>query len=173
MRTIFPTVAGPGRSPSRRPWREISIQALTLAAAGPGRSPWRKTSIRALSLAVAALAMGAKAWSHHSFAAVYLEDQEVTIEGRLVQFLWRNPHTLVHVMVEQEDGSNVRYVVEWGSATQLGATGVTQATLRPGDHVVINGNPGRNAEDNRVRLLNFLRPSDGLTWGLRPDEVFD
>ena len=149
MRTIFPTLAGPGRS-SRR-----------------------KISIQTLSLTVAALAIGAKAWGHHSFAAVYLEDQEVTIEGRLVQFLWRNPHTLVHVMVEQEDGSNVRYVVEWGSATQLGATGVSRETLRPGDYVVINGNPGRNVEDNRVRLLNFLRPSDGLTWGLRPDEVFD
>lgn len=153
MRTTFLAVAAPGR--------------------GPGRSPWHKISMQALSLAGAALLMGAGAWGHHSFAAVYLEDQEVTIEGRLVQFLWRNPHTLVHVMVEQDDGSNVRYVVEWGSATQLGATGVSRETLRPGDYVVINGNPGRNVEDNRVRLLNFLRPSDGLTWGLRPDEVFD
>ncbi len=169
MRTIFPIFAASGSGP----WRRILVQALSLAAAGPGRSPWRMFSIRAFYLTVTALAMGTKAWGHHSFAAVYLENQEVTIEGRLVQFLWRNPHTLVHVMVEQEDGSNVRYVVEWGSATQLGATGVTQATLRPGDYVVINGNPGRNVEDNRVRLLNFLRPSDGLTWGLRPDEVFD
>ena len=129
--------------------------------------------MRAILLVVAALAMGVKAWGHHSFAAVYLEDQEVTIEGRLVQFLWRNPHTLVHVMVEQDDGSTARYVVEWGSATQLGSSGVTRETLKPGDYVVINGNPGRNRQDNRVRLLNFLRPSDGLTWGLRPDEVFD
>lgn len=161
MSTIFPRVSVPGRGPGRVPDR------------APDRSPWRRISIQALSLAVAALLMGAGARGHHSFAAVYLEDQEVTIEGRLVQFLWRNPHTLVHVMVEQDDGSNVRYVVEWGSATQLGATGVSRETLRPGDYVVINGNPGRNVEDNRVRLLNFLRPSDGLTWGLRPDEVFD
>ena len=76
--------------------------------------------MKAWYLAFAACLIGAKAWGHHSFAAVYLEDQEVTIEGRLVQFLWRNPHTLVHVMVEQDDGTNVRYVVEWGSATQLG-----------------------------------------------------
>ncbi|HEY5623616.1 MAG TPA: DUF6152 family protein [Gammaproteobacteria bacterium] len=127
----------------------------------------------ALVVLMTALLLSAKAWGHHSFAAVYLEDQEITIEGRLVQFLWRNPHTLVHVMVEQDDGTSVRYVVEWGSASQLGATGVTRDTLRPGDMVKINGNPGRNADDNRMRLLNFLRPSDGLSWGLRPDEVFD
>ena len=123
--------------------------------------------------AVAALAMGAEPWAHHSFAATYLEDQEVTIEGRLVQFLLRNPHSFVHIMVEESDGSMVRYVVEWGSANQLGGSGVTRETLRPGDYVIINGNPGRNTADHRVRLLNFLRPEDGLTWGLRPGEVFE
>ena len=157
-KTLFPTIAG-------------SAAAASLTTTTFRRAV--RVPIRATFLLATALLMGANAWGHHSFAAVYLEDQEVTIEGRLVQFLWRNPHTLVHVMVEQDDGSNVRYVVEWGSATQLGATGVSRETLRPGDYVVINGNPGRNVEDNRVRLLNFLRPSDGLTWGLRPDEVFD
>ncbi len=124
-------------------------------------------------LAITVLAMGTEGWAHHSFAATYLEDQEVTIEGRLIQFVMRNPHAFVHVMVEEDDGTMVRYVVEWGSATRLGSTGVTRETLRPGDHVIINGNPGRNVADRRVRLLNFLRPSDGLTWGLRPGEVFD
>ena len=43
----------------------------------------------------------AKAYAHHSFAATYLEDQTVTIEGDLVQFLFRNPHSFVHVMVKE------------------------------------------------------------------------
>ena len=129
--------------------------------------------MRAVLLTVVTLLCSAGAWAHHSFAAVYLEDEEITIEGTLVQFLWRNPHTLVHVMVEGDDGAMTRWVVEWGSLTQLGATGVSRDTLRPGDHVVINGNPGRNPQDNRMRLLNFQRPSDGLTWGLTADEVFD
>lgn len=129
--------------------------------------------MKTVLLTLVALLASANACAHHSFAAVYLEDQEMTIEGRLVQFLWRNPHTLVQVMVEEDDGSMARYVVEWGSLTQLGAAGVTRETLKPGDYVIINGNPGRNPEDHRLRMLNFLRPSDGLSWGLRPDEVFD
>ena len=129
--------------------------------------------MRSVLLTVLVLLSASNAWAHHSFAAVYLENEEITIEGRLVQFLWRNPHTLVHVMVEEPDGSMVRYVVEWGSLTQLGASGVNRDTLKPGDYIVINGNPGRNPEDHRMRMLNFLRPSDGLTWGLRPEEVFD
>ena len=63
---------------------------------------------------------GTKAYAHHSFAATYLEDQTVTIEGDLVQFLFRNPHSFVHVMVKEKDGSMVRYAVEWGGAGQLG-----------------------------------------------------
>jgi hypothetical protein len=111
--------------------------------------------------------------THHSFAATYLEDQSVTIEGQLVQFLLRNPHSFVHVMVKEKDGSTLRYVVEWGSTAQLGGQGVTRDTLKIGDFVVITGNPGRNAEDHRIRLLQFRRPKDGWSWGLLPNEKVD
>ena len=57
-----------------------------------------------LIVATAAL-VGGRAYAHHSFAATYLEDQTVTIEGELVQFLFRNPHSFVHVMVKEKDGT--------------------------------------------------------------------
>lgn len=124
------------------------------------------------SLAVIALAIGAQAWAHHSFAATYLEDQSVTIEGQLVQFLLRNPHSFVHVMVKEPDGTTARYVVEWGSPSQLSGR-VSRDTLKPGDHVIISGNPGRNPADHRVRLLTFKRPKDGWSWGILADETFN
>ena len=123
-------------------------------------------------LVAAMLALGAQAWAHHSFAATYLEDQSVTIEGQLVQFLLRNPHSFVHVMVKETDGSMARYVVEWGSPSQL-AGKVSRDTLKPGDHVIISGNPGRNVADHRVRLLTFKRPKDGWSWGILDSERFD
>jgi hypothetical protein len=121
-------------------------------------------------LAAAALAIGAQAFAHHSFAATYLESQSVTIEGELVQFVLRNPHSFVELNVPQPDGTMVRYVVEWGSPSQLKGK-ITRETLKPGDHLIITGNPGRNTEDHRVRLLTFRRPKDGWSWGLLPDEV--
>ena len=121
-------------------------------------------------LAAATLAFGSQAFAHHSFAATYLEGQSVTIEGQLVQFLIRSPHSFVQVMVKEPDGSMVRYVVEWGSPSQLGGQGVTRDTLKPGDYVIISGNPGRNPDDHRVRLLQFRRPKDGWSWGLLPNE---
>ena len=126
----------------------------------------------AASLAVIGLAVGAQAWAHHSFAATYLEDQSVTIEGQIVQFLLRNPHSFVHVMVKEQDGTMARYVVEWGSPAQLSGR-VSRDTLKPGDQVIITGNPGRNAADHRVRLLTFKRPKDGWSWGILENERFD
>jgi hypothetical protein len=122
------------------------------------------------SLAVAALAIAAQASAHHSFAATYLENQSVTIEGDLVQFVLRNPHSFVNIDVTQPDGSVMRYLVEWGAPAQL-AGKVNRETLKPGDHVIITGNPGRNTEDHRVRLLTFRRPKDGWSWGLLPNET--
>src|SRR5215216_4549343 len=116
---------------------------------------------------------GSRAYAHHSFAATYLEDQTVTIEGELVQFLFRNPHSFVHVMVKEKDGSMVRYAVEWGGAGQLGGQGVTRETLKAGDHVIISGAPGRNPADHRIRMVNLNRPKDGFGWGQRPGEVVD
>ena len=121
-------------------------------------------------LAVVALAIGAQAFAHHSFAATYLENQSVTIEGDLVQFVLRNPHSFVNIDVTQPDGSVVRYLVEWGAPAQL-AGKVNRETLKSGDHVIITGNPGRNTEDHRVRLLTFRRPKDGWSWGLLPNEI--
>src|SRR5688500_15265262 len=87
-----------------------------------------------VALAIAVMGVWSQASAHHSFAATYLEDQSVTIEGELVQFMFRNPHSFVHVMVKEKDSSLVRYTVEWGGAGQLDGQGVTRETLRPGDY---------------------------------------
>jgi hypothetical protein len=103
--------------------------------------------------------------AHHSFAATYFEDKTETIEGELVQFLFRNPHSFVHVEGKDPSGNVVRWAVEWGAGLQLNRQGVTRETLKPGDHVVVTGNPGRNPEDHRLRMRTITRPSDGWKWG--------
>jgi len=113
------------------------------------------------------------AFAHHSFAATYLETESVTIEGEIVQFVFRNPHSFVHVMVKDKDGTMVTYNVEWGGTGQLGGTGVTSATLRAGDVVIITGAPARNAADHRLRMVSLKRPKDGFTWGGKTGETVD
>ena len=120
-----------------------------------------------------ACVFGSEAFAHHSFAATYLESQSVTIEGELVQFVFRNPHSFVHVTVKEKDGSMTTYNVEWGGTGQLSGTGVTRETLKAGDVVVITGSPGRNAADHRIRMASLKRPRDGFTWGGKAGETVD
>ena len=125
-----------------------------------------KQTFLALLIVAAVLVIGVPAaYAHHSFAATYFEDKRVTIEGDLVQFLYRNPHSFVHVEVKDAQGEVTRWAVEWGGGGQLNQQGVTRETLKPGDHVVIVGNPGRTEADHRLRMVNITRPSDGWKWG--------
>jgi len=118
-----------------------------------------------LVLAIAAAAvMTRPLQAHHSFAATYFEDKVQKIEGDLVQFLYRNPHSFVHVEAPDDKGVTQRWAVEWGAGQQLTQQGVTRVTLRAGDHVIIEGSPGRNAEDHRLRMRSIVRPSDGWKW---------
>ena len=129
-----------------------------------------KLKLFASVLAVGLLA-ASQARAHHSFAATYFEDRTMQIEGKLVQFQFRNPHSFIHLEVKDEKGQVVRWSVEWGGAGQLGSQGVTNETLKFGDIVTIIGNPGRVAEDHRVRMLSLRRKSDNFGWGQRPGEV--
>jgi Family of unknown function (DUF6152) len=116
------------------------------------------------ALLLCGVVSGIRVLAHHSFAATYIEDQTVTIEGELVQFMYRNPHSFVHLMAPDKDKQMHRWAVEWGGGGQLGRQGVTRDTLKPGDHVIITGSPGRNPADHRVRMSSIFRPKDGWKW---------
>jgi Family of unknown function (DUF6152) len=124
-----------------------------------------KRTLLALVVVAGAVVSGGRALAHHSFAATYFEDKTQKVEGDLVQFMYRNPHSFVQLEAPDDKGVMQRWSIEWGAGGQLGRQGVTRETLKPGDHVVIVGNPGRNPEDHRLRMVNITRPSDGWKWG--------
>ena len=124
-------------------------------------------------VALLAIVAAAAAQAHHSFTATYFEDQTVTIQGKLLQFMFRNPHSFVHVEAPDENGQMHRWAVEWGGAGQLANQGVTNQTLRVGDVVTIEGNPGRRPGDYRLRMRYLRRKSDGFEWGKKPGETFN
>ena len=120
-----------------------------------------------LTLFLGAIVAAVPASAHHSFAAVYFEDQKVSVEGELVEFEYRNPHAWVHVMARDENGEMQKFSAEWAGATRLKQGGVTQETLKVGDRVIITGAPGRTASERRIHLKGIERPSDGWKWAGR------
>jgi Family of unknown function (DUF6152) len=129
---------------------------------------------RALLVLVAlALLSAATAYAHHSFAAVYNVKESIKLEGNLVQFTFRNPHSFVTIEAPDQEGKMQRWSLEWGGAAQLAGQGVQQRTLNVGDHVIITGQPSRAPGEYRVLLKTLKRPSDGYTWGTKQGETFD
>src|SRR5262245_40646539 len=100
--------------------------------------------------------------AHHSFTATYDTGKTVNIEGKVVQFLLRNPHSFLHVSVIK-DGQEQVWNIEWAAAGQL--NGTIAGSIRPGDPVVVTGNPSRDASELRLRMVNVKRTSDGANWG--------
>jgi hypothetical protein len=124
-------------------------------------------------IVVAVLVTGVTAYAHHSFTSTYHDDKNVRIEGKILQFQFRNPHSFVTIEAPDDKGQMQRWGVEWGGATQLGSQGVTRYTLKAGDIVVVTGRPGRTESDHRILMRTLLRKSDGLNWGQREGEVVD
>lgn len=124
-----------------------------------------------VGLAVALAAVTASA--HHSFSATYEVDKQVKVEGSIVQFVYRNPHSFVHVEVPEAGGAGHRWAVEWGGTGQLAQAGVKRDSLKVGDKVIIVGRPSRVPGEYRVLMVNLTRPADGFTWGRNASEVVD
>lgn len=106
--------------------------------------------------------------AHHSFSATYDTSKTTNIEGKVVQFLLRNPHSFLHVAVTR-DGKEEIWNVEWAAAGQLGGT--IASSLKAGDPVRITGNPARDPADMRLRMVNVRRTSDGANWGFAAGQI--
>ena len=114
-------------------------------------------------LAMTAMCASFGAWAHHSFTALYFVDDEMQIEGRVVQFAVRNPHSFLHVAAPDESGVEQRWAIEWGAVAALGR--INRETLKPGDEVIVVGNPSRDPASHRLRMVRIERPADGWSWG--------
>jgi Family of unknown function (DUF6152) len=119
---------------------------------------------RYAAAAVCALLGTASLAGHHSFGAFYFEDQSVSLEGNVVEFDYRNPHSWLHVSAADKSGASRRVSAEWASPGRLLQEGITKDTLKPGDRVILTGSPSRDQSEYKMHLKAILRPADGWTW---------
>jgi hypothetical protein len=108
---------------------------------------------------VAACVPAVAAYAHHSFAGTYVEDRVMKIEGKVLEFNIRNPHSFILIEVKDKDGKTVRWGGEWGGVTQLSQGGVTRFTLEVGDHLLIEGAPPRDSLDKKLLVRKVSRPA--------------
>ncbi len=94
----------------------------------------------ALALALALVGISSwQAWGHHAFSAEFDAEAPVTLEGKVTQIEWINPHAWIHLDAEQEDGSTVAWMVEGGTPNTLLRAGVNKNSLPIGSEIRVRG----------------------------------
>jgi hypothetical protein len=115
-----------------------------------------------LVLALMVVVSSARAAGHHPFSGY--ENRQITVEGKVAGWMYREPHSYVQLISVGADGQTRRWVVEWRGAAELRRSGVMPETLKPGQQVTVTGYPGRVAAESRLRLQAILRSEDGWRW---------
>lgn len=108
------------------------------------------------------LGFSAPALAHHSFAAHYAGDVEVSIQGIATEFWFENPHVRILVDVENEAGETERWVAETGAKNVFIRRGWDGTEIKPGDYVEILGNASRDGS-NTTQVLSIQLP-DGRKY---------
>jgi hypothetical protein len=110
-----------------------------------------------------ALAGPGAALAHHSISGVYDSARPVTVEGRVVEFQFVNPHPILLVAPAGTAPIDPPWRLEMDNRYELADIGVTAKTFKPGDRVIAIGSAARDASRS-LYLMKLDRPADGLRY---------
>jgi len=110
-----------------------------------------------------ALLLPTAALAHHSISGVYDSGRQVTVEGRVVEFQFVNPHPVLLVAPAGGDAAGSPWRLEMDNRYELADIGVTAKTFNPGEHVIASGSAARD-DSRTLYLMRLDRPADGLRY---------
>jgi hypothetical protein len=116
--------------------------------------------------AVAAIAIAAPAWAHHSHAN-YKTDQFLNLSGTIKEVQWMNPHVWLYLTVAEQPGQQKVWALEGGSVAALMRGGWQKDTIKPGDKITVRCHHLRDESDGC--LLGFVTSINGTAM----DKEFD
>jgi hypothetical protein len=110
------------------------------------------------SIAVLALVSAVAPLSaHHSWPVSY--ERLVTVKGTVSDFMWANPHPMITLQVQANDGRTEQWLIGGPAINRMEANGWTKTTVKPGD--VITGIGYQFADGQKVVRLERVVLADG------------
>jgi hypothetical protein len=95
--------------------------------------------------------------AHHSWPISY--DRLITVKGKVVEFKWANPHPMMVLEVQANDGRMEQWEVGGPAIIRMEANGWTRTTVKPGD--VITGIGYQFADGQKIVRLERIVLADG------------
>jgi hypothetical protein len=99
-------------------------------------------NFRAFCLAtIAAVAIAAPAFAHHSFA-MFDAEKTLTMKGTVKEFEWTNPHSWLRVTVmDEKSGKPLLWALEMSSPARMTTMGMHADSVKVGDAVSVTFHP--------------------------------
>ena len=116
------------------------------------------TTLQALALGAIGILVAVGSLSAHHRWPVN-RSAEVTVEGTVAAYRWSNPHVMITLNVETEDGRIEEWEVGGPSLNRMSANGWDPNTLKAGD--VITGSGYRFTDGSRILRLERIATPDG------------
>jgi hypothetical protein len=101
--------------------------------------------VSTLGLATALALSCSAAGAHHSFAMFDLA-KDVTVEARIKEVQFTNPHVWLQILVTDDKGVETEWSIESGAPGMMLRNGWKPSTLKPGDKVTLTMHPLRNGK---------------------------
>jgi len=90
--------------------------------------------------------------SHHSFTAEFVADKTATLNGKITQVWFKNPHVRYLIEVENDAGEAETWDARGSPVVWLARKGWTKDTIREGDEVSMYGYLGRDG----IKMLSIM-----------------
>lgn len=95
--------------------------------------------------------------AHHSWPIS--RERLVTVKGTVVEFAWANPHPMMTLEVQTNDGRTETWKAGGPAIVRMTANGWTKTTVKPGD--VITGIGYQYADGEKIVRLERVILADG------------
>jgi hypothetical protein len=103
--------------------------------------------------------------SHHSNVA-YEVTKVITITGVVKDFQWVNPHTWLHIIVNDPKGGKVEWAAEGRAPGILLRAGWTKTSLKAGETVTVDMSPAKDG--SRTAIIARVTKADGTILSNQP-----
>jgi len=95
--------------------------------------------------------------AHHSWPVSF--DRLVTVKGTVTEFRWANPHPMITLEVQANDGRMEKWEIGGPAIIRMEANGWTKSTVKPGD--VITGIGYQFGDGQKILRLERVVLADG------------